>query len=100
MRLAFPPMRARRRPARPGGKCAPAGAQSPDKVAQAGEAAMREEVKVVVFHSALAVRDDGSVVIALFNGDPVACVAMLRGSVEAAESLAEVLGSALSADDS
>lgn len=58
----------------------------------------REEIEVVLFHSALATRRDGEIVVALFDGNPMRCVAMFRGSPEAVFALAEELGSALESD--
>lgn len=88
-------MRARRRPARLGvDEYAPAGAQSPGKVAQAGEAVMSEG-EAVTFHFAMATRRDDLIVIALFDGDPIRNVVLLKGSIEAVRGLHEKLGSAL-----
>lgn len=56
-------------------------------------------MEVITFRGALAARDDGAVVVAFFAGDPMRCVAIMRASREAAESLAKAVGSALKPEE-
>jgi hypothetical protein len=52
-------------------------------------------MEVLPFRTAIATRDDHRVVLAFFDGSPEACVAILKGSEEAARALMEALSSAL-----
>lgn len=55
-------------------------------------------MEVVIFESAIASRANGAIVIALFDGSPQACVAIVKGSREAVRALRRALGSALKSD--
>lgn len=58
-------------------------------------------MEIVIFRSAIAARSGEAVIIALFDDAPLPrCVAILKGSEEAARELAKVLGSALGIDES
>jgi hypothetical protein len=50
----------------------------------------------VIFSSALVTRNDGMIVIALFNGDPPATQTLIAGDEDAVRSLADALNETLS----
>lgn len=53
------------------------------------------EIVPIEFTSSIAAFDDSTLVIGLFDGDPAACVAILKCKAEAGRALAEKIGRAV-----